>query len=100
MNRFLFQRVWNMQVTGGSGNGRYIWGRLLMDSPGEIGFSADDFYKDTTVGTPVGTQKGWYWFGGYPTNPYANFYFGISTIPEPASLVLLALGALTLIRRR
>jgi len=74
----------------------YKLGQILMNPP-VIGSSTDDFYKDTTVGTPPGTQQGWYWFGG---NPVANFYWGISVIPEPASFGLLALGALALLRRR
>jgi hypothetical protein len=73
--------------------------------PGTIGYdppvwglSADIFWMDQTVATPPGTAVGWYWFGGPPY--VANFYWGVSTCPEPTSLVLLALGGLTLVRRR
>jgi hypothetical protein len=92
----VLQSVYNIFTTG---TGTHTWGRLLMNSYGEIGYSANDFYKDTTVGTPPGTQQGWYWFGDL-TYLKANFYFAISTTPEPTSLALLALGALTLLRRR
>jgi len=67
-------------------------------NPPVIGSSADLFYLDNTVATPPGTNVGWYWFGGPPY--VANFYWGVSVCPEPTSLLLLALGGLTLARRR
>jgi hypothetical protein len=67
-------------------------------NPPSIGGSADLFWFDNTVATPPGTAQGWYWFGGPPY--VANFYWGVGVVPEPTSLVLLALGGLTLVRRR
>ncbi len=61
-------------------------GQLIYDPP-TIGQSGDYFYMN----------GGWYWFGG---SPVANFYWAVGVIPEPGSLLLLALGGLTLARRR
>ncbi len=44
-----------------------------------------------------GTYAGTFWFGG---NPYAQFHMRLYTVPEPASLALLAIGALSYLRRR
>jgi len=74
----------------------YGLGQALYNPP-VLGSSTDDFYLDNTYATPPGTNVGWYWFSG---NPVANFYWGISVTPEPASFGLLALGALALLRRR
>jgi hypothetical protein len=52
-----------------------------------VGYSGNYFYQ----------AGNWYWFGG---SPVANFYYQVGAIPEPGSLVPLALGALTLVRRR
>jgi hypothetical protein len=72
-------------------------GTIGYDPPGP-GSSTDKFYLDDTVATPPGTSLGWYWFGGPPY--VANFYWGVGVCPEPTSLLLLALGGLTLARRR
>ncbi|GEM_PF-3125112 len=83
-------RIYNL--TGGATKA----GQILYNPP-ILGSSADMFYLDNTVATPPGTNQGWYWFGG---NPVANFLWAIEVCPEPASLALLALGGLMLIRRR
>jgi len=72
-------------------------GTIGYDPP-VVGASADIFFLDNTVATPPGTSNGWYWFGGPPY--VANFYWGVGVVPEPTSLLLLALGGLTLARRR
>jgi PEP-CTERM motif len=71
-------------------------GTVMYDPP-TVGLSANLFYLDNTTATPPGTNVGWYWFGG---TPVANFYWGVGVVPEPTSLLLLALGGLTLVRRR
>jgi hypothetical protein len=68
-------------------------GQVLFNPP-TVGTSLDEFYLDDT---PIGgTNQGFFNFGG---NPVANFYWEIG-IPEPASLSLLLVGALAMIRRR
>jgi hypothetical protein len=62
-------------------------GMVLAGTP-TLGSSTNDFWNGTA----------WSWFGS--TGPLANFYFGLDAVPEPATLALLAVGALALIRRR
>lgn len=64
---------------------------LILYTPPTVGTSYDVFAQFT------GTWS-YYYFTGH--NPAANFGLAVSLTPEPASLALLALGALTLIRRR
>ncbi len=64
-------------------------GQVMYDPP-TVGASTDNFYLDN------GTNIGWYWFSG---SPVANFYWEIGVVPEPASLLLIAVGALALRRR-
>ncbi len=63
---------------------------LLIYDPPTIGTSQDMFWQNDGSGN-------WYWFGGIPP---ANFALSVEVVPEPASLALLALGGLVLIRRR
>lgn len=63
---------------------------LLIYDPPVIGSSADMFWLNDGSGN-------WYYFGG---NPVANFALEVEMVPEPASLALLALGGLALLRRR
>lgn len=71
-------------------------GQIIVN-PIAVGSSSDMFWLDDTVATPPGPNQGWYWFSGEPD---ANFYWQIGVIPEPASLLLVALNGLVLIRRR
>ncbi len=63
---------------------------LLIYDPPTIGASQDMFWLNDGTGN-------WYYFGG---NPVANFALEVEMVPEPASLALLALGGLALLRRR
>jgi hypothetical protein len=64
---------------------------LIMYDPPTVGVSYDYFVKN------LGASWGYYWFGG---DPVANFGLAVSLTPEPASLSLLVVGALALLRRR
>jgi hypothetical protein len=69
-------------ITGGATRA----GQVLANPP-TIGSSTNDFYRGGS----------WYWFGS--TGPIANFAWEIGVVPEPASLLLIAVGALALRRR-
>jgi hypothetical protein len=72
---------------------------LLTFNPPTIGTSADQYFLTTAAGSflasnPAGTLAN---FGG---TPVANFYFGISVVPEPTVASLLLLGATGMLLRR
>jgi len=62
---------------------------LLIYDPPVLGASQDMFWINDGTGN-------WYWFGG---DPRANLCLAVEVVPEPASLVLLALGGVLLRRR-
>lgn len=78
--------------------GQGLFGGASSGLP-EVGYSDPQLYFKGVggnvggVSNPVGTLPGF----GFPNGPTANF--GWEFVPEPATLVLVALGALALLRR-
>jgi hypothetical protein len=71
---------------------------VIFKNPPVIGSSpGDDFYVGA-IGDPVYPTAGWYTAGVGATSNNVGFAIGLT--PEPASLALLAIGAVALLRRR
>ena len=71
------------------------WNIAAVDSSGNI--IADDYYS---IFNPSGVLGGWRVTSSpYRTGPY-EISFSISTVPEPATVLLLGLGALFLRKRK
>jgi hypothetical protein len=76
-------------------------GLLYHSGPPAVGSSADSVWASSAAGSnfvnsPAGTVIGSP-FGG---NPIANAYFKVQAVPEPASMVAVALGLAAVARRR
>lgn len=56
-----------------------------------------DHYDNGWIGS---CSDGYHYFWYGSTGPNADLYVELSSVPEPATLALLALGAFALIRRR
>lgn len=90
-----------------NGFGTFAVGVKLSDTGGLNGWrltsgpdaNADVFWQFDKKATPPTAA---FFFGGTPTNPAATFYISVlgNPSPEPASLALIGLGALMLLRRR
>lgn len=80
------QNVWMAYANPGLDYG------VLHVDPATVGFNQHDngWYQLDDLG------EHWYWYGG---DPYADLYAGFNMVPEPASLLLIGLGALLLRRR-
>jgi len=71
--------------------------QLFAGGPVEIGASSDVYWRDADNNGQFdpSDQRN---FGGWPN--FANFYHGIQAVPEPSTMLALALGLLAVRRRR
>lgn len=79
---------------------------LAKDWQAEVGTTSHDYYFAMLQ---PGGAHGWFWNGGYTANlpmtdpnwnPASNFILGITAVPEPLTLGLVAIGGLLAVRRR
>ena len=84
-------------VEGGTATARVFVDNVQVDMDLTTGGTQDATFRLGSNGDIYAWLVG---FGGSATNPHLVDNLRISAIPEPASLGLLALGGLTLVRRR
>lgn len=72
---------------------------LATYDPPTIGGSADGFW-DHNIGSSEDADGKWYWQDFAPDGVVANFGAEIIAVPEPASILLLAMGGAAVIRTR
>jgi hypothetical protein len=86
--------IWASFQAGRAGNGL-----LIDDLLPTVGFSEDLFARNLSKDNNA--TWGLFWFGGGGgANPYANFFWEITNVPEPGTMLLLIGGAAGLIARR
>jgi len=88
--------VYSWDVVGTAGNPSMGPAHVGLPDPDPGAAIGTDVYEDGWIYSRS-SGYGWTWYGG---NPSADLYVTMSSVPEPATLALLALGAFALIRRR
>jgi len=69
-------------------------------NPPTVGTSADRDFVTTAPGAPAANPAGTIRTSPFGGSPVANYGFELNPVPEPASMTVLGIGALALIRRR
>jgi hypothetical protein len=93
-----FQNLW-IGLSASAANA----GMVLSPNPNPTVGTSDDVFAWDQNGNGVIDTGEYYWFGGPPNNPVANFAIEVYAIPEPASMIALGsglVGLLALRRRR